>query len=102
MGTSDHRRDTWAPRSMMQVVRASEPLTAHEARIIAEAVAAGRVTIVPPAPAMGLTPMEARFGPPWIVHDNDAAARAARSNLHAKYAMQRRARTGAEEVGGGQ
>lgn len=75
-----------------------EPLTPHEAGIIAQALADGRVTVVPPAPAMGLTSWEQQFGTPWIIHTNDEAAAAGRSNVHARYAMARRERSRAEDL----
>ena len=78
-----------------------ERLTPHEAAIISQALADGRVTVVPPAPAMGLTSWEQRFGTPWIIHSNDEAAAAGRSNVHARYAMTRRERSRAEDLNPG-
>lgn len=98
MKTPLYQRETFAPRSRSVRIYERPPLTAHEERIIREAVEAGRVTVVPPAMAMGLTTMEQRFGAPWIIASNDEAAAAGRSNLYAVRARHRRERTSAEGV----
>ncbi|MGQ2989499.1 MAG: hypothetical protein ACT6RD_03440 [Brevundimonas sp.] len=98
MKTPLYRIETFAPRSRSLRIYERAALTAHEERIIREAVEAGRVTVLPPAMAMGLTAMEQRFGAPWIVASSEEATAAGRSNLIAARARHRRERTGAEAV----
>ena len=77
--------------------RAPTVLTPHERRIIAEALAAGRVTVCRPGVAAGLSEIERRFGAGRADDGTIQGQMAARdSNLRAWRAMRTRARLNSE------
>lgn len=78
--------------------RVAAVLTPHEQRIIGDALAAGRVTVLRPGVAEGLTEIERRFHAGWVNGDLDAVSAAATSNRMAQAAMRRRERLGSEGV----
>lgn len=83
--------------SRREMHRVGAPLTAHEARIIAEAKAAGRITVLPPGTAAGLTWAERQFGAARPALRDMAGHVAARdSTLKAYRARLKRERTGSE------